>query len=105
MKNDPFGRSRIKAQHLTQVPAYGFALTVFVSREPYFVRSFGERFEIVYDFSFFVGDDIAGLKTILHVDTHARFFEVTDMAIAAIHLKILTKDLLDGLCFGGALNY
>ena len=105
VKYDPFGRYRVKAKHFAQMPANCFSLTVFVCCEPYFVRLFRQRLQFVNNFPFFFGNYIAGFKIIFDVDTHAGLLQIANMAKAAIHLKILSKDLFNGLCFCRALNY
>ena len=88
MKYDALGLVWVQAQHFAQMPGYGFSLTVLIRCQPYVIRLFLYRLQLFYYLQFVFRYNILGFVAILHVYTHVFLFQVTDMPVARLHLKI-----------------
>ncbi len=88
-------------------PFIVYTLSLYLSRSAvaYSCPFFCQRFQFIDDPFLIFRNYITGFKIIFDVNTHAGFFKVADMAIAAINLKIFSKDLFNGLRFSRAFNY
>ena len=89
----------VQSQHLTQVPADGFSLAVFIGCQPDFLSLLRIRFQIFDELHLFLWYLVFGFER-FRVNTHFLLLQVTDMTIARHHLILLTKKLLYrlGLC-------
>ena len=106
-----------RLEHLEQVPRDGFALAVFISREPQLVGALECPLEVGDRLLLRVGDDVVGLEAVVDVDREFAerallqlgrkvlgLDEVANVPDRGLHLIVVAEVFADRLRLGGRLD-
>ncbi len=112
---DHAGNRHLGLEHLEEMPADALTLPVLVCGQDQLVRVLEQGAQLGYHLFLGGGDDIEGIKVLLHVDAQASpgfllhpgrdlpggRWQIPHVAHAGLHLIFLGQEVADGLGLGG----
>ena len=105
MKHYALGLSRVKPEHLIEMPGYGLSLAVLIGSQPHHVGALGLLPQVA-DELLLLGRNLIDRSIALgHVDAEILLVKVADVPVARHNLVVLTQKLFYCLSLCRRLYY